>query len=488
MKSLKLRIASAVSAFLICITAFTGCNAVSKGSAKKDPVDAVSNGIEKYADSIISNSETVNAVKKISKSCATYGLEFSVPNGAGIELEAVVDPKKSAYSGEVSVNITRGVHTDLAFWGNEENMAVEFPLLFDDEIYGLNPATFAEDIKSSELFDTEELNEAGAALIDTVSALITGNGAKEYEQFLTNLQSVIDGVEPTVTEESIFISDTDLTAIAVEYELTEDVLIDFRTAGLDLIDGLFGDYLTMILFGRIDSDRTIYDLADEWDDMVYDINNPKTDEHDSPVRGYSALAKILASLQTEGINLKTYMNKKTGALVRLEVSSSDLFEAEATFGAEPDKMLDIEASAELNIEDHYAGAELTVKGIEKNKVEGFEAELTLAVDDNEVTCDLIFERDTEDGDFELEFSTDREDILALEGNLMYDDKSFTISVDSIEIDNKDIDIEFTFFVRSGGTVAEVPKYENILDESVEDLVDIIEDNVREFSEKNRDRF
>jgi len=244
----------------------------------------------------------------------------------------------------------------------------------------------------------------------------------------------------------------------------------------------------MILFGRIDSDRTIYDLADEWDDMVYDINNPKTDEHDSPVRGYSALAKILASLQTEGINLKTYMNKKTGALVRLEVSSSDLFEAEATFGAEPDKMLDIEASAELNIEDHYAGAELTVKGIEKNKVEGFEAELTLAVDDNEVTCDLIFERDTEDGDFELEFSTDREDILALEGNLMYDDKSFTISVDSIEIDNKDIDIEFTFFVRSGGTVAEVPKYENILDESVEDLVDIIEDNVREFSEKNRDRF
>jgi len=232
MKSLKLRIASAVSAFLICITAFTGCNAVSKGSAKKDPVDAVSNGIEKYADSIISNSETVNAVKKISKSCATYGLEFSVPNGAGIELEAVVDPKKSAYSGEVSVNITRGVHTDLAFWGNEENMAVEFPLLFDDEIYGLNPATFAEDIKSSELFDTEELNEAGAALIDTVSALITGNGAKEYEQFLTNLQSVIDGVEPTVTEESIFISDTDLTAIAVEYELTEDVLIDFRTAGL----------------------------------------------------------------------------------------------------------------------------------------------------------------------------------------------------------------------------------------------------------------
>lgn len=465
------RIIAAISSAVLILGAFSGCSATSKGKVAKDPPKAIAESTGKFVEKAVSGNSTLKTINNLTKGTATYKVEFDLPNGAGFELDMVANGKNGAFSGNLDIDIRQGLSTEVSAWKDKNNIAVNMPMLFGDDIYGVNLKTLAKDFDSSALMSSDAMDSGAEQFFRFIKGVLVEDkdAAKKYEEFINESKKILGDMEPAVAEEKISVGDTQVTAVSVEYHFDREDIAALRDAGIDYFDDIFGDFLYNVYGISLDQ------VAEEMDQALDRYENIATSDG-SENAAASGVSGVFATIMSD-LTVKTYMNKKTGSIVRIEASAGDIIDFEADFGADPSKLIDMSANFEVTLGDNYLELDASFKEIDEKDKDGFEAELSVYGNggaDN--TIEAKFERNKKDGEFDFEISTDGTTVAEADGTLTVNKKSVVFELDSLEIDGHEADIDLKMSITSGGTIEKVPKYEEILNEDIEDLERMFEEN------------
>ncbi len=451
MKFSKMKICAALLALIMCLGVFVSCgdDGVTVDSVKEDPYGAIMDGSTKYTDALADKYGDIFAVlDKISKGTGTYNVSLepvgedaeSLLAAADVDMTYVTDSVNGKYSGKMAVG-AMGVSTEISLWGDKSNFVLGAPALLGEEKYGLKLDTFEADLKESELFalisggmsydefKAELETQMGISLDDIFSMFSAENFTAGYEQYLKDIEEIVNGFTPEVTEGKY----TGVDAITVKYTLTADDIKKLSEAQSKMYENMFGKLLSW--YG-MDMD----DLIGETEDIF-----------------------------TDGVVMSCHLKKDNGMIIGETIAFGDTMTADVSFGADVASKFEMKMVMDMTVEGETANVTMNIGEVTAEGKGGFDVDVAVKAADEEHTIALDIVRDDADGKYEAKFAADGEEMGSAAGTLTYSADEFKFTVDSITAEGETVPMNASVSAKAGGTVEAVPQYNNILDMSQADL-------------------
>lgn len=424
---------------LLCTVLLASCgDAISVKSVQADPYEAIMDASENQLEAMAGKMTGLEqALEKLAEGVSTYEIELSIPDAADVEIQAVVDAKTGAFSGEASVGAD-GITLTGEIWGDGEQFALSLPVLLGDGAYGLKFDTFKEDLENSSTLSVLGMPWADlkAALGLDLDSLLDKAGDKDiqaiFAEYQAELEAMMKEMTPVVAEETV----GDVETVTVTYTYTKETFVKFGEIMDKYLRALLGDLM---------------DIASE---VEFDM-----DLEDMPQSG----------------TYKYYLGKKTGDVLKIEMDM-DGMEGTINYSTDAAKPMDMTFDVTMPVEGGLTG---TIKGsiteVTEEGKSGVVMDVEAIVDGESVPMSLSFIRNDADGKYEMKLAIEGEGEMVIGGVLTYTDTEVRFTVDKISIPGEEeIAGKFTFTARAGGTVEAMPTYKNALMLTEEDLIAIFE--------------
>lgn len=463
----KRRIFAAVTAvLLVCSMLFTSCDKLSVKNVEKDPFEQTVQSTKSTASSVV---ESCTPFEAIGKALTKGSVSVELDNEDIGKLSATLWNDADSASAALKLSAEMDESTlSLGTYFKDGKLAVESAELFDGA-YGADIKTLADDIKDSDLLDLmgvsyDDIEDALKEFADTLNKY-TGSAeerAKNIEELTEKLKKDIkdelNSTDVTVAKEKIETGvESNVNAVTVTYSFDEKVLYNLCEIAVgwyvDTVNEMSGS-LNDIIY--TESDYQPDDIEDELDYMLDEIKNA-LDECDLD------------------ITLKLALNPKTTDIMRAELKLSGEIDGEdgeltgfIDLGKEPAKSSAWTAEAEIKSDLDTVNFE--AKLTRTDDKDTFSRELTLKTkyDDIKEEINAAFKYDKNDKKYTLSAKYDETE-LEVKGGLEYSKDSFTMSVDTVEVDGEKTDIGLKITAKVGESVPNVPEFKNVFKLSKDEL-------------------
>lgn len=374
-----------------------------------------------------------------------------------------------------SIQMDKSEVVDLGVYMNQKDIAVKSEWLLGDDAYGINLKKAMENFKTSEFGpDGEyslgiELNEDMEKSMAEAEKLAKDMMKIGEDAMATVLKSVRKNAEISKKTTKISLGDKDVKTSAITLEMDHEQLFNVFKDAMEYVhtDKELKKFITenigtiLMASGEVvDEDEDLQ----EYVDMFYENLDEAMEEIDE-------LAEEFEDADIS-IKLTFYVSKSGKQLIGVE------FKAEADdepirgyVYAGPDLKNLQEISFRLNMDGETAHGSYVIKTDDSKE---FEAKLKIVDPDNDnITCTIFW--DKKDGDFEVEYDEYGWYVVTVEGNMEKSGKKNIITIETIDDDGDEIDLNLNLILASSDRMPSVPKYTDVLTMSVDDIEDLMDD-------------
>lgn len=428
-----MKIFSLLMMLVLCTVLLASCgDALSVKSVEADPYAAIMDASEKQLESVAGKLSGLEAtLDKLAEGVSTYKAELSIPDAADFSVEAVVDAKTGAFSGEAAVGV-QGVSVTGDIWGDKDQLALSLPMLLGEGAYGLNFDTLMEDLKNSTTLDAFGLSWAdleaqlGLDIEGLMDGLSADKAVTSFETYQAKAEAVMKDMTPAVAEDGE-------DFITVTYTFTRDDVAELGEIAFDMVREMLGDLA--------ESAEMNMDLENMPERMVYVY----------------------------------YLDKKTGGLTRVDMDM-DGMQGTIHYSTDPTKPLDVSFEATVAVEGDLTGTiEGSLREVTEEGKSGVIYDVDIAIDGESTPITMSYIRNDADGKYEIKVVLADEGEMVIGGELTYSATDLRFTVDKISIPGADaVDAKFTLTAMAGGTVETMPAYKNALMLTMDDLTKILE--------------
>lgn len=432
------RIFSAGIALVLCIFALVSCgNGVTLDEVKADPLDAVENAYEEYADAIDGKyGDFFESFDEATSSVSSQKLTFSMKDVMDVELNLDVDAG-DRYAAYVNLSTPEIEKANLKIWSDGDKLALNFPELLGEGNYGVNLTTFKDDIKESPMFNEEftyeDFKEMLADSLGISSAGLGEDGKEqtkiaEFKRYLDDVKKTLEGITPEILEESI----GSVNCISVQYDIPKDDVCD-------------------IVEGFIEAVR--YEL----ETAVPGVDVTDTSEYD----------------EIEDVTVKFYIAKNSGAIYKTVLTSGEST-VKMGYSADLDEPLNI------TLDVNSKGEELAATLNEKATLDKVDISFDVKTGKNgtvERTGGASFTLDVESKALDFKVIADGRVVFTANGSIEANEGKFELSLDKITVNGDDIGMKLSYSIMSGIPldVDEVPAYKDITDMNEDDFSALLQE-------------
>lgn len=498
---------------LLVSIAFTGCEAtgdsqtedttpttgpdttLSTESVDKDPDDQISHSIDHTVNAITDMGRVSALVEK-----ALESGKLTITVGDMLSNTLYVDSSKDAFANKFYMCEYDDEKITLDIYGKGKEYAVESNLL-GDAVYGVDLATAATDLPNSVIwkiigvdYDTcmSQYSEAFEDLYGLVEIFEDERFSKATRSLAESVETILENVERTTSEESVDIHGTEVDAITVTYHLTGDHMQDVVDAYIDYMEDI-----TMIIADKIDGftteDTAIspHDISDMYDEIHMSA--------DDLFSGYEMEADLTIAISPKNQYVMSVTAKITVFSEDWDVDRDDIdssFASDSVIAASGDvtyegEPLDIQMELTLGEDpsksDHYSLALNMSMGDETVCIDADlktetsdghdKTELRFSVQEGQETNDLVirFDHDTQASTYSADVTVDGEELMSMNGEYELTDTRFVFGVDSVMADGHEQEVGFRLEVEvtDNMDIPEMPEYTNILTMSEEEWYELI---------------
>ncbi len=484
-----LSILLALTMLLACASALTSCSDVNENDMEKDPSQTITDAVDKSTSAFFSDEAGLGEVLKKAAEKGKYTVSFKSDDLLGGELTKIsetiyADKKANSVVSETSVTY-KGNKLSATIYGNKDSVAFESEsILGNDNALMVNFDKFISEFKKSDIakllnLDKESIKAITSSLESALSEsdLDEKEMQEKIEKFYDDLIKLMDQSVSTEKHEGPDGKEKDyvVSTYTIDNKSLQDIL------------EFFYDYVM---------------------DQIGDIELPEGTDLDDLEKEFKELLKEIDDHMDIDIEIKMYIESKSGAFYKLTVDGDmtiiteefdyeyDMEKGEIESTLVSTDEIDVKLDGEFVITENEISltANILADGEELEEEYKIEAVLGKEVDDGNVKYDLsvtvgvgstsidvidaTYEYEN-NGDITIEIKLPKELMqsekslkIVLRGNIEVEKKSATITFDELKVGDEKYRFEFVVEIEA---VDSIPQFPN----DAKDIVEISEEEWEE---------